>query len=364
MLANKLFDSFKVLVLFSLPLLLTGCSKLIVLDSKGPIGQEETILIYKSIGAMLIVIVPVFIMTYLFVKRYRASNHDADYDPDFVHSTAVEVVIWTVPILIVCFLSYLVWIKTHELDPYKPIASDNKPLNIEVVSLDWNWLFIYPDHDIAMVNELVIPEDVPLSFKLTSATVMTSFFIPQLGSQMYAMAGMQTQLNLMADEPGIYEGRNIEFSGEGYDTMHFKVIAKTMEEFNSWVNEAKQQKKPLDLAEFNAMNQPITDYPITIFSPVEPGLFNHVMATFMGWMGDHQMGGNHNMQQMESHQGMEAHQQMQQMDDHKNMETHQHMQHTEGPKVMEDHQSMEKMDDHQHMQHMGGDATHTMEKGE
>lgn len=349
MLSNKLFQSSRALVVSLSLLLLTGCSKLIVLDSKGPIGQEETILIYKSIAAMLIVIVPVFIMTYLFVKRYREANHDADYDPDFVHSTAVEVVIWTVPILIVCFLSYLVWIKTHELDPYKPIASVNKPLNIQVISLDWNWLFIYPDHNIAMVNELVIPEDVPLNFKLTSATVMTSFFIPQLGSQMYAMAGMQTQLNLMADEPGTYEGRNIEFSGEGYDTMHFKVIAKTMEDFNSWAKEAKQQKKPLDLATFNALNQPITDYPITIFAPVEPGLFNHVMATFMGWMGNHEMGDHHNMHPM---------------DDQKNMKDHQHIQHVEEPKVMEDHQSMEKMEDHQHMQHMGHDGTHTMEKGE
>lgn len=287
MIAHKLVRSSKVFVYSILLLLLGGCSKLIVLDSKGPIGQEETTLIYMSIAAMLIVIVPVFIMTYLFVKRYRGSEHN-EYDPSFVHSTKVELVIWLVPIMIVAFLSYLVIIKTHELDPYKAIASDNKPLNIQVISLDWNWLFIYPDHDIAMINELVIPEDVPLSFKLTSATVMTSFFIPQLGSQMYAMAGMQTQLNLMAHETGTFIGHNIEFSGEGYDTMNFQVISKTIDDFDTWVKEAKSQNKPLDLATYNSVSEPGTDYPVTIFSPVEPGLFNHIMDGFMGWMGDHQ----------------------------------------------------------------------------
>ena len=278
----------RILVLAVFALMMTGCNKLIVLNSKGPIGQEQTTLIYMSIGAMLIVIVPVFVMTYLFVKRYRASNNNPDYQPNWVHSTKIELVIWLVPLIIVAFLSYLVWVKTYELDPYKPIASDNKPLNIQVISMDWNWLFIYPDYNIAMVNELVIPEKVPLSFRLTSATVMTSFFIPQLGSQMYAMAGMQTKLHLMADETGTFEGHNIEFSGEGYDTMHFKVVAKTMQDFDEWVNQAKKNNKQLDLATYAKLNQPIADYPITIFAPVEPGLFDHVMKSFMGWMGDDQ----------------------------------------------------------------------------
>ncbi len=267
---------------------MTGCNKLIVLNSKGPIGQQETTLIYMSIGAMLIVIVPVFVMTYLFVKRYRASNNNPDYQPNWVHSTRVELVIWLVPLMIVAFLSYLVWVKTYELDPYKPIASDNKPLNIQVISLDWNWLFIYPDHDIAMVNELVIPEKVPLSFRLTSATVMTSLFIPQLGSQMYAMAGMQTKLHLMANETGTYDGHNIEYSGKGYDTMHFKVVAKTMEDFDKWVNLAKEHANPLDFTTYSRVSEPNTNYPVTTFSPVEHGLFNHVMQSYMGWMGDHQ----------------------------------------------------------------------------
>ena len=293
MVSNKFSYCLKVFIFSIFPLLTTGCSKLIVLNSKGPIGQEEAALIYMSIGAMLVVIVPVFIMTYLFVKRYRHSKNNADYQPDWVHSTKVEMVIWLVPIMIVAFLSYLVWVKTYELDPYKPIPSDNNPLNIQVISLDWNWLFIYPDHNIAMVNELVIPEKVPLSFSLTSATVMTSFFIPQLGSQMYAMAGMKTRLHLMASETGTYEGRNIEFSGKGYDTMHFKVITKTIQDFDEWTARSRENTDQLDLATYSKLSRPSTNYPVTVFSPVEPGLFNHVMQSFMGWMGEHQ-----NMKQM------------------------------------------------------------------
>lgn len=336
MVSNKLFHSLRVLGFSIFALLMTGCNKLIVLNSKGPVGQEETTLIYMSIGAMLIVIVPVFVMTYLFVKRYRDRNDLADYKPGWVHSTKVELVIWLVPLMIVAFLSYLVWVKTYELDPYKPIASDNKPLNIQVISLDWNWLFIYPDYDIATVNELVIPEKVPLSFNLTSATVMTSLFIPQLGSQMYAMAGMQTKLHLLANEPGTYEGHNIEFSGKGYDTMHFNVIAKTMQGFDEWVSQAKAKNNQLDLAAYSKLSQPSTNYPITIFSPVEPGLFNHVMQSFMGWMGDHQK-----MQHMDSKKMQHAGSGEMQHMDSKEM---QHM----GSKEM---------------QHMGSEEMNTMQKG-
>ncbi|MFV0436463.1 MAG: ubiquinol oxidase subunit II [Desulfopila sp.] len=321
MVSNKLFCTLRVLGVCLFALLASGCERLIVLNSKGPIGREETTLIYLSVGAMLIVIVPVFVMTYLFVKRYRASNNHGDYRPDFVHSTKVELVIWLVPVMIILFLSYLVWVKTIELDPYKPIASENEPLNIQVISLDWNWLFIYPDYDIAMINELVIPEQVPLNFRLTSATVMTSMFIPQLGSQMYAMAGMQTKLHLMADETGTFAGHNIEFSGEGYDTMHFAVVAKTREDFDQWAREAKTKSTRLDMATYTELSKPSTNYPITVFSAVEPGLFQHVMQSFMGWMGD--MDGHQQMNGMNGHQqmhGMDEHQQMSGMVEHQQMD--------------------------------------------
>ena len=198
----------------------------------------------------------------------------------------IDGAIWLVPVAIVIVLAYLTWTGTFRLDPYKPIASGAKPLTIEVVSLDWKWLFIYPDQDIAAVNQLVFPAGVPLSFRLTSDTVMTSFFIPQLGSQMYAMAGMQTRLHLMADEPGVYAGQNQEFSGRGYADMHFKAIATSPEEFQAWVEKARQSPEKLDLARYEELRKPTIGDPVTYFSSVKPGLFEHVMSKYMGWMGE------------------------------------------------------------------------------
>ncbi len=174
-----------------------------------------------------------------FPRKYRASNTKATYTPKWSHSAKIDLVIWLVPVAIVTALGILAWNATHRLDPYKPIDSGVKPVSIEAVSLDWKWLFIYPDHNIAIVNQLVFPAKVPLSFRITSDTVMTSFFIPQLGSQIYAMAGMQTRLHLMADEPGIYAGQNQQFSGRGYADMHFKAIAVSREQFEAWVQKAR-----------------------------------------------------------------------------------------------------------------------------
>lgn len=267
---------------------LSSCSKMIVLDSKGPIGQEETFLIYTAFALMLIVVIPVFIMAFWFAIKYRASNKKANYQPNWSHSTKIEWVIWMVPIAIIIALSYLTWTRTYQLDPYKPIPSETKPLNVEVVSLDWNWLFIYPDYNLATVNELIIPTKTPISFKLTSATVMTSFFIPQLGSQMYAMAGMRTRLNLLADEPGTYEGHNLEFSGKGYNTMHFDVLAKDPEAFQEWVKQAMQSPDSLTMPNYVKLSEPSTNYPITTYKYVVPGLFNHIMSKYMGWMGTYE----------------------------------------------------------------------------
>lgn len=267
---------------------LSSCSNLIVLDSKGPIGQEETFLIYMAFALMLIVVIPVFVMAFWFAIKYRASNKKADYQPNWAHSTKIEWVIWMVPIAIIVALSYLTWTRTYQLDPYKPIQSEVKPLHVEVVSMDWNWLFIYPDYNLATVNELVVPTKTPLSFKLTSASVMTSFFIPQLGSQMYAMAGMRTRLNLLADEPGTYEGHNLEFSGKGYNTMHFDVLAKNPEEFQEWVKQAQQSPDSLTMPNYMKLSEPSTNYPVTVYSFVVPGLFDHIMSKYMGWMGSHE----------------------------------------------------------------------------
>lgn len=279
------YDLFKVIGFVWVTVFLSSCSKMVVLNPKGPIGSEERFLIYISFALMLIVIIPVFVMAFWFAFRYRASNKKADYNPKWTDSKKVEFVIWVVPILIVAALSYLTITRTSSLDPYKPIKSNVKPVRVEVVSLDWNWLFIYPDYNIASVNELVFPEKAPLSFRLTSATVMTSFFIPQLGSQMYVMAGMKTQLNLMASDTGTFDGKNVEFSGHGYANMHFKAIATTPEQFEDWVQKVKQSKDSLSMKMYMHVSQPNVGYPVTFYSSVVPGLFDHIADQYMGWMG-------------------------------------------------------------------------------
>ncbi len=239
MLKRNVFKSLMWLISFAFLFMLGGCKELVLLQPKGPVGLDETWLIIISFILMLIVVVPVYIMVFLFTRKYKATNTKATYMPKWTHSAKIEWLIWLVPIAIIVALSYLTWVKTDHLDPYKPIASDKKPIQVEVVSTDWNWLFIYPEEHIAVTNELVFPANVPVSFKLTSASVMTSFFIPQLGSQMYAMAGMQTKLNLMATEPGIYDGHNMEYSGNGYHTMTFKAKAVTEKQYNEWLEKAK-----------------------------------------------------------------------------------------------------------------------------
>ncbi len=242
---------------------------------------------------MLIVVIPVFVMVLWFSLRYRASNTKATYKPKWAHSTQIEWAIWFIPIAIIVVLSYLTWTSTYELDPYKPIESTVKPINVEVVSMDWNWLFIYPDYDIAVVNQLVFPVNTPISFRLTSASVMTSFFIPQLGSQIYVMAGMRTKLNLLANEQGIYHGQNQEFSGLGYEGMHFDAEAVSNEQFEDWVQKAKQSNDMLSQARFDELAQPHLSYPVSYFSSVEKNLFDNLMGKYMDWMGD-----KHNMKMM------------------------------------------------------------------
>ena len=182
--------------------LLGGCSTILLLNPKGPIGDSQRFVIIAAIVLMAIVVIPVFIMNVWFPLKFRASNTKSTYMPKWSYSTPIDITMWAVPIAIVTLLGILAWTRTYSLDPYKPIPSPNQPITIEAVALDWKWLFIYPEHNIAAVNHITFPVNVPVSFKITSDTVMTSFFIPQLGSQIYAMAGMQTRLHLMADQTG------------------------------------------------------------------------------------------------------------------------------------------------------------------
>ena len=266
------------------PFLLSSCEKLEVLNSHGTVGQQESFLIKLSLALMLIVVIPVFIMVFWFAVRYRASNKKATYKPKWGHSNLIEALVWGVPILIIIILSYLTWTKTIELDPYKPLKSEKKPIQVEVISTDWNWLFIYPDYNIAVVNQLVFPEKTPVKFRLTSASVMSSFFIPQLGSQIYAMAGMQTKLNLMANQTNVYTGQNQEYSGNGYARMRFKAISTTREEFDEWVKKAQSAPMALTKAQFDSLKIPHTNNPVTLYSSVATGLFDQVKGEFMDWM--------------------------------------------------------------------------------
>jgi cytochrome o ubiquinol oxidase subunit 2 len=259
--------------------LLGGCSRMVLFDPKGPIGDAERVLMLTAIGLMLIVVVPVIVMAFLFARRYRASNR-ATYRPKWNYSAKIDLVVWLVPLAVITVLGILVWSQTHRLNPYKPIDHGARPTRIEAVSLDWKWLFIYPEHHIAAVNELVFPAGVPLSFRITSDTVMTSFFIPQLGSQIYAMAGMQTRLHLMADEPGVFYGQNQQFSGSGYADMNFKAIALSPEQFENWVKKAQDSPDTLDLAKFEEIGRPSIGYPVTYFSRVSPGLFEHILEKY------------------------------------------------------------------------------------
>jgi cytochrome o ubiquinol oxidase subunit 2 len=258
---------------------LGACSNVALLDPKGPIGEGNRLVILVAIGLMLIVVIPVFIMHFLFSWRYRATNTKATYKPKWSYSGRIDLAMWLFPIAIVIGLAVLAWSQTHRLDPYRPI-DPGKRIEIEVVSLDWKYLFIYPEHGIATVNQLIFPAQVPLSFRLTSDTVMTSFFIPQLGSQIYAMAGRQTRLHLMADEPGTFFGHNQQFSGRGYADMHFKAVAVSGGQFAAWVQKTKQSANKLDLARLEELAKPSMGYPVTTFSSVMPGLFEHIMGKY------------------------------------------------------------------------------------
>jgi cytochrome o ubiquinol oxidase subunit II len=293
---TKKFSIFVGLTSLCAVTLLGGCSTILLFDPKGPIGDAERFLIIAAIVLMMIVLIPVFIMAFWFPVKYRASNAESTYMPKWTYSAIIDFFMWAVPIAIVTVLAILAWTETHSLDPYKPIPSADKPINIEAVSQDWKWLFIYPDQDIATVNQITFPVNVPVSFKLTSDTVMTSFFIPQLGSQIYAMAGMQTRLHLLADKPGTYHGHNQQFSGRGYSDMHFKANAVSMEEFQAWVEKIKQSPEKLDLDRYEKLANPSVGYhPVTYFSSVKPGLFEYILRKFDPTWGknhDHMSGGS------------------------------------------------------------------------
>jgi cytochrome o ubiquinol oxidase subunit II len=226
------------------------------LDPHGPIGQAERIILYDATAIMLAVVVPVILLTLVFAWWFRSGNQRATYRPEWEYSGRIELIIWAIPALVILFLGGIAWIGSHELDPLKAPTSAASPLEVEVVSLDWRWLFIYPSERIATVNYLVIPTDVPVHFRLTSTSVMNSFFIPQLGSQIYTMPGMTTQLSLQADEAGTYPGLSAQFSGPGFSDMRFTVRAESGERFAAWIAQARETSGVLDSATFAELTRP------------------------------------------------------------------------------------------------------------
>ena len=253
-----------------------------LLDPVGQVGIDEKNLIITATLLMLLVVVPVILMTLIFAWKYRASNKDATYAPKWSHSTKIEVVIWTVPILIIIALGVITYKSTHALDPYRPIQSDVKPVTIEVVAMDWKWLFIYPDQGIATVNKIVFPANTPVNFRITSDTVMNSFFIPGLGGQIYAMAGMQTKLHLIANKNAELDGISANYSGAGFTGMKFKAIATSQAEFDAWVSEVKASPKQLDTAEYEALTKPSQNNPVELYSSVKPNLFQTIIDKYEG----------------------------------------------------------------------------------
>jgi cytochrome o ubiquinol oxidase subunit II len=259
---------------------LGGCS-MALLNPQGDIGAQEKTLILVALGLMLLVVIPVIALTLYFAWRYRASNAKATYAPKWAHSTRIEVIVWAIPCVIVAFLAVLIWRTTHSLDPYQPLKSDVAPLRVEVVALNWKWLFIYPDYGVASVNQLPIPIDTPIDFQLTAASLMNSFFIPQLGSQVYAMAGMQTQLHLIANSPGIYPGMSAAFSGPGFSDMHFDTVATSRAEFDNWIRQARKSPLTLNQATYQTLEQASSKNPVVFYAGVDPGLFNGVVNQYM-----------------------------------------------------------------------------------
>lgn len=275
----------KSLIVVAFAGILSGCN-LVVMDPSGDIAIQQRDLIVYSTVLMLIVIIPVMLLTIFFAIKYRASNEDAAYEPDWDHSISLEIVIWTVPLAIIICLAGLTYVATHRLNPYDPIKriSADEPINeelepmiVQVVALDWKWLFIYPEYGVASVNEAAAIVDRPIEFQITSTTVMNSFFIPAMAGQIYAMPAMETELNAVINEPGVYEGFSANYSGLGFTYMQFNFHGLAADEFDTWVQKVKDGGVELDRATMLKLNQPSIKHPITYYDSVDPELWDAIV---------------------------------------------------------------------------------------
>lgn len=256
----------------------------VLLSPKGTIADDQKLLMLQAMGLMMFVVLPVFIMAFGFAWRYRdrGEKHTAAYRPEFTHHTKLEVIWWTIPVVLIGILSWMAYTSSHALDPYRPLTSSVSPLEVQVVALDWKWLFIYPEQGIATVNYLNIPDDTPVNFTITADAPMNSFWVPELGGQVYAMAGMKTRLHLMANEPGAFAGSSANLSGEGFADMRFTVNALSQSDFDQWLTTAKSTSTRLDQETYRNLAQPSRDHERMLYSTVQNSLFDSIITTYMG----------------------------------------------------------------------------------
>ena len=257
---------------------LAACGKEGVIDPRGPVSAAELLILLNATTIMSVVVVPVIVLTLLFAWWYRSSNPRATRRTGWAYSGRAEFVVWSIPTMVVILLGCVGWIGAHDLDPGRSLQSNRQPVRIQVVSMDWKWLFIYPDDKVAAVNQLIVPTGTPLEFTLTSATVMNSFFVPQLGSQIYTMPGMTTHLNLLAPHSGDYPGFSAHFSGDGFSDMRFVVRAVSPGDFKSWIATATKDTQPLlGAAVYEQLQAARTDYHSRTFGHVDSALFEHIL---------------------------------------------------------------------------------------
>lgn len=277
--------AFRGLLLLALPMALSGCHT-VLMSPSGDVAIQQRDLIIISFVLMLLIVVPVIVATLVFAWRYRASNHKAEYDPEWDHSTIVELMIWSAPLLIIIALGAITWVSTHKLDPYRALdrvapgrqlPPDAKPLEVDVVALDWKWLFIYPEQNLAVVNEMAAPVDRPIHFNLTASTVMNSFFVPALAGQIYAMPGMQTTLQAVINKPGDYQGMSANYSGAGFSYMNFTFHGMSEDDFAKWVAHAKSGSGTLDQATYTVLAAPSQREPVRYYGSVQPGLYRSIL---------------------------------------------------------------------------------------
>ena len=252
-----------------------------VLSPAGQISHKERQLFIIGLILSAVVVIPVYCLTIMIAIKYRATNTKAKYTPEWDHSRWLEAIWWGVPLIIITILSIITWNSSHQLDPYRTIASINPPITIQVVALDWKWLFIYPNQHVASVNQFEVPLNTPINFYLTSDSVMNSFWIPSLGGQIYAMPGMATELHLIASKAGTYYGSSANISGNGFSGMNFKAIASSSSDYNSWLGVALHSKSNLNLANYNKLAKPSEYNPVNYYSGTTDGLFDSIVMKYM-----------------------------------------------------------------------------------